>query len=292
MIDSNALAIIIGSHDSNAIAAFSLRSGGCSPAPFDSLNFSSREGDSPENVDRNLETFCKHSEIAPHKLLASNQVHGDTIRIIETASEGPGNADAMITARSGLYLGIKTADCLPILILDSTKKLAAAVHAGWQGTVLRITGKTMEVLKKQFGCDPLNLKAILGPCIGPCCYEVDDRVLDPFRKNIPNGDSFIVEEQQVGRHLHAKGSRPNGVADLVVETDIAAVPLPSTRPVGQSYRVDLAGANRAELISGGIPEENIVSANLCTACYPELFFSHRRDKGETGRHMAVVGFRT
>ena len=117
---------------------------------------------------------------------------------------------------------------------------------------------------KQFFADPGKLVAILGPAIGPCCYEVDDTVLVPFRKHVPDAELFIREENRTG--AAASTGR-------------------------KSYRVDLEGANRRELAIRGIPEGNIHASGLCTCCNPHLFFSYRRDGARSGRHLAVVGFR-
>jgi polyphenol oxidase len=142
-------------------------------------------------------------------------------------------------------------------------KISAAVHAGWRGTVLGITGKVVRFLMDEHGADPETLIASLGPAIGPCCYEVDDAVLVPFRKTIPNADKFI----------HVKEVPCDGSS------------------FRKSYRLDLEAANRAALIAEGISETNIHTAGQCTCCNPSLFFSYRRDGARSGRHIAVVGFR-
>jgi YfiH family protein len=160
---------------------------------------------------------------------------------------------------------VKTADCLPILILDPVRKISAAVHAGWRGTILRITRKTLQILISEFGSNPGDLHVALGPAIGSCCYEVDDRVLIPFRKAIPEADRFI----RVVFKKHGSGRRQTA-----------------------SPRLDLVGANRSELTSLGVPDENITSIDLCTSCHSELFFSYRRDGRPSGRHLAVTGFKS
>ena len=243
-----------------AVMAFSLRTGGQSPAPFDSLNFSVSQGDSPENVRQNLAILAQRIGIDPEKIVTCRQVHGDRIHVVESAPGEILQADAIVTPRADIFPAIKTADCLPILILDPVQKIAAAVHAGWRGTVLRITRKTVQVMGSMFGSDPSKLVIGIGPGIGPCCYEVDDAVLKPFRKDFPDPERFI------SLHNFDRNSK-------------------------KSYHLDLLRANRSELIAMGVPEQNIHSADLCTACHPSLFFSHRRDGVKSGRHIALVGFR-
>jgi polyphenol oxidase len=243
-----------------AVMAFSLRTGGQSPAPFDSLNFSVSHGDSPENVRQNFANLGQRIGIDPEKVVTCRQVHGDRIHVVESARGEILQADAIVTAEPNIFPAIKTADCLPILILDPVRKLAAAVHAGWRGTVLRITRKTVEFMGNTFRSDPSNLVIGIGPGIGPCCYEVDGAVLKPFRKDFPDPERFIS--------VH--NSDPNSK---------------------KSHHLDLLKANRSELIAMGVSEQNIHSADLCTACHPALFFSHRRDGAKSGRHIALVGFR-
>ncbi len=248
----------------NAVMAFSVRTGGRSLPPLDSLNFSAAHGDTRENVQHNLEALAAGLGIDARLVATCRQVHGDAIEIVHAVPDSPPVADAIIATRPGIFPAVKTADCLSILVLDPIRLISAAIHAGWRGTVLRITRKVLDTLIQRFKADPRELKVGLGPAIGPCCYEVDDTVLKPFRQVVPEADRFIT-------------TVPRG---------------PSRNPTGRvSTRLDLVGANRHELSLLGIPDENIFSANLCTACRPDLFFSHRRDSIPSGRHLAITGFR-
>ena len=248
----------------DALMAFSLRNGGCSPPPVRSLNFSVANGDSYSNVERNLKVLTERLGIDPERVITGKQVHGDSLAVLDTVPRKLPQADALIATVPGVFPAIKTADCLPILMLDPVTKVAAAVHAGWRGTVQRITKKVLEALVKEFGVDLRDLVVSLGPAIGPCCYEVDDAVLTPLDEAIPNSDRFVRTESP--RHSPRSGGR-------------------------LSRRLDLTAINVFELISHGVAENHIVSANLCTACHPHLFFSHRRDGDPSGRHLSVVGFR-
>ena len=244
----------------HSVMAFSLRRGGQSPAPFDTLNFSVSQGDSRENVRGNLAILGERIGIDPERIVSCRQVHGDQIHVVEALPGAPLRGDAIVTTIPGIFPAIKTADCVPVLILDPTRKIAAAVHAGWRGTVLRITRKTINLMSKGFGCDPSELVVGIGPGIGSCCYEVDDTVLKPFRRSFQEAERFIS-------------------------------PHNSRRNSKKSYHLDLSAANLSELTAMGVPANNIYAVDLCTACHKDLFFSHRRDGAKSGRHIAVAGFR-
>ncbi|MEJ2717132.1 MAG: peptidoglycan editing factor PgeF [Deltaproteobacteria bacterium] len=279
----------------NAIAVFSLRRGGCSPPPFDSLNFSINEGDTPENVRANLSLLSGHLLLDPARIAFARQVHGSAIEVLESVPRIAPTADALATAVPGLFLAVKTADCLPILLLDPARRVVAAVHAGWNGTRRRIVRNVVRMMKSEFRSDPSDLLVFLGPAIGSCCYEVGETVLVPFRREFPGADSFIVS---LGQRENADPFQRHNPADPIAESSeflrargLEPRPLTATREASKSFRLNLVGANRAELRREGIPENHIFATNLCTACYPDLFFSHRRDHGRTGRHIAIVGFR-
>jgi polyphenol oxidase len=258
-----------------AFMAFSLRGGGVSPRPFDSLNFSAEGGDLAENVEQNLRILAERLGIDPHRIVAPRQVHGDEVVIIDAAPDHPPEADAIITASPGIYPAVKTADCVPLLLIDPVRRISAAVHVGWRGAVLRIARKVLRIMSDKLSCDPEDLIAGLGPAIGSCCYEVDKKVLKPLRENISEAERFI--------HVQV------GPASLPAN-DLGKQPRVSTNS-GKAF-VDLPGVARFELISGGISEQKIHSVGLCASCRPDLFFSHRRDKGSTGRHIAIAGFKS
>jgi copper oxidase (laccase) domain-containing protein len=151
----------------------------------------------------------------------------------------------------------------------------------------------LRLLNDKFKSNPEELIAAVGPAIGKCCYEVDGKVLKPFRENFPESDQFIrstpkpighTDDRHGGRSHH----NPVGPASLPA-TDLGNKPHVSVN--SQRAFLDLSGVARFELISGGIPERNIHSVDLCTSCRSDLFFSHRRDRGKTGRHIAITGFK-
>ncbi len=178
--------------------AFLTRKGGISPPPYHSLNLSISPGDLEEHVQTNKRRVAEAFRLDGNQLILLHQIHQDRILILKDRQDDlSGNLeyDAVITGSRGRFLGIKTADCLPILVVDRKKKTIAAIHAGRQGTGLQVARKTVRVMKAEFGCSPKDLLIALGPCIGPCCYEVDEKVFlrewVPFSKTNGHGKWMI-----------------------------------------------------------------------------------------------------
>ncbi len=210
--------------------------------------------------------------IDSQQIITCHQIHGDGVVIVSDRPHRPPEADAIISTVPSIYPAVKTADCVPILLVDPVHMISAAVHVGWRGAVLRIARKVVQTMNDKFKSNPAELIAAVGPAIGKCCYEVDGKVLKPFCENFPEPERFII---------------PLGPASLPA-TDWGNQPhFPSDRA-----SLDLSAVARFELISGGVPESNIHSVGLCTSCRSDLFFSHRRDRGRTGRHIAVTGFKS
>jgi len=294
--------------------AFSVRSDRQSNDPTDSLNFIKDQNNSGEDVTRNLERLGEQLKIDARRVVTCRQSHGDNIAVLNAPLCGTRSADAIITEKPGIFPAIKTADCLPILMLEPQKGVAAAIHAGWRGTVLRITRKVLLTMKTRFGCEPSDMIVALGPAIGACCYEVDDKVLTPFRRAIPQADRFIDAiaiardsdryvksgSQALNREiplnpLLSKGGRgdlPGNDTDLSIsDTTIDNYNKSRKQTASVSHRLDLTAVNRYELKAEGVPEENIFELGLCTSCNPDLFFSYRRDGVLSGRHISLTGFR-
>ncbi len=183
------------------------------------------------------------------RLLLLRQVHGTTV--VAAPWEGTPEADAALATAPGLLLGIATADCLPVLLVDPTRRAVAAAHAGWRGTAGGIAGRAVEALRAA-GSRPDDLLAALGPVIGPCCYEVGEEVRTAFG---PAGERFF---------------RPG----------------PRGRP-----HLDVRAANARQLEDAGVPPARIHLVEDCTSCRSELYYSYRRDGAGTGRMISFVGFR-
>ncbi len=276
-----------------AFMAFSLRNGGVSPRPFDSLNFSAQEGDSVGNVDQNFRIFAERLGIDSQQIITCHQIHGDGVVIVSDRPNRPPEADAIISAVPTIYPAVKTADCVPLLLFDPVRMISAAVHVGWRGAVLRIARKVLRLLNSRFKSNPGDLIAGLGPAIGKCCYEVDGKVLKPFRENFPEADQFVRSTPKPIHHAddrHGGRSHHNPVGPASLPANDSLAKQPCVHP--ERAFLDLPGVARFELVSGGIPERSIYSVDLCTACRSDLFFSHRKDGGRTGRHIAVTGFKS
>jgi YfiH family protein len=162
--------------------AFLTRRGGVSSSLYESLNLSDSNGDREENVLKNKQRVAEVFDFDPKRLILLNQIHEDKILLArKPLSSLPSllEYDAMVSNSPNTFLGILTADCLPIFIVDRAKKAIAAIHAGRQGSALHITSKVLKKLKGEFGSSPNDLIIALGPCIGPCCYEIDEKVFVP-----------------------------------------------------------------------------------------------------------------
>jgi YfiH family protein len=157
----------------------------------------------------------------------------------------------MITGERGIAIGVETADCVPILLVDPATPAVAAVHAGWRSTVKKIAQKAVGKMQDELGSDPRRIIAAIGPAIGPECYEVDEPVMGPLRQTFPYWNEFA-------------SPRGNG-----------------------RWNLDLPRLNRAELLQAGISQVNIYSFGLCTSCNTGLFYSFRRE-GRTGRMLSAV----
>jgi len=161
---------------------FLTRQGGVGLPPYDSLNLSDENGDRVEHADMNKNLIATAFDFDPNRLILLDQIHQDKILLLKkpiSLLPSPLEYDALITSVPNIFPGILTADCLPIFVVDQKKKVIAAIHSGRQGTALHITTKVLEKMEEEFGCSPKNFLITLGPSIGPCCYEIDERVFLP-----------------------------------------------------------------------------------------------------------------
>ena len=237
--------------------AFCTRQGGASEGPYTGLNMSPAVGDDPQKVGKNWQTLAQAFDIAPNHFFLLQQVHGEGVLVLDRpfAKEAfpvPPVCDAVITDQPNVALCVKTADCVPIFLLDHARRVIANIHAGWQGTVRNIAGKAVATLERHFGSRLQDLIAVIGPAIGPCCYEVDEPVI-------------------------AALGNWRGAVDIC-------------RPSRHRDRrmLDLPRLNQEQLIRAGLTAGQIARIDLCTACREDLFFSHRRDQGKTGRQVHFI----
>lgn len=248
------------------VNGFSTRGGGVSPMPHDALNLAGFNEDTAENILENRSRFLKLFD-GEWSLAGCWQVHGADIRVVKEqgqaqqrpyATGDDDRCDALVSDLSRTLLGVKTADCVPLLMGDARTGAFAAVHAGWRGSLASIALHAIEQLKSNYGVRAENLRVAIGPAAGACCYEVGRDVIDAFKDKFADADDLFT----------------------ATSSDHALI--------------DLYEANRRQLISVGVAAERIHTSPLCTMCRTDLFFSYRREKrlhGKVGRLLAVVGKR-
>lgn len=267
------------------IHGFSTRTGGVSEAyGGQALNLGYTKHDNHAAVDDNRALLLRslgavHADGNAWPLVRLRQIHSDVIHRIDRAPERLLTGDGLVTDAPHLMLAVQTADCLPVLLADVQRKAVGAFHAGWRGTLARIVEKGVGAMRLHFGSEPKDLRAAIGPGIAACCYAVGEEVRDQFHAQFAYaGDLFreVTESEPVRERypLLFMTARPPGHGDS-----------------GRSIYLDLREANRRQLLSAGLRPENISALDFCTACRTDLFFSHRAEKGITGRQMAVVGIK-
>lgn len=237
---------------------------------------------------------------ARFSLVTLEQKHSALVRVIDTRAlrgrrEPDGTAklagDALVSARPGWLLAVQAADCLPILLVDPVRHVVANVHAGWRGTLARIAEKTVGEMRRRFDAAPRRLLAVIGPGIHACCYEVGREVQEAFAAQFVGGEKFFrrLESAPSETHWHPKvrGRPLKPFGQPGRETRAPAGP--ATEPT--RWFLDLVAANRQQLRRAGLGAANITVLDYCTACRTDLFFSHRAERGRTGRQMALIGIR-
>jgi YfiH family protein len=261
---------------------FSTRLGGSSPLGKDArvLNLGFTDWDASEKVEANRAKLIRALGIDKWQLVTLRQIHSDLVHVLDAAAAEALQGDAIVTSTPGLLLAVQTADCVPILLADTRRRIVAAVHAGWRGTLARIVAKTVGHMRMSFGTVPRDVVAALGPSIGLCSYEVGPEVAQAFAAQFANARAWFDGPFDA----LATGEDPNPFKWL------SMVP-PGHDPPPPSVQLDLTAANRWQLEDAGVPAAQIVSSDLCTACRTDLLFSYRRENGRTGRMMSVIGIR-
>ena len=265
---------------------FSTRTGGSSKAyGGGALNLGFTAHDTKAAVESNRRAFISAvsgnaTRKTPGKKLGTlvtlRQIHSDLIHHITGIPREPLAGDGMVTDIPGILLGILTADCVPVILADPKRHAVGVFHAGWRGTAKRIVEKGVGEMHRWFGSEPGDLKAAIGPGIRGCCYEVGPEVQSTFEAQF-SYSSELFRETKDRDEIHEK-------YPLLFLTSRA----PGHSELPKKIFLDLAEANRRQLIAAGVPRKNISDLGLCTHCRQDLFFSHRGEKGVTGRMMAVV----
>jgi hypothetical protein len=293
---------------------FSTRAGGISTVyDYDgtgSLNLAWSEQDDPINVCENRRRFlaeilgsetCDTARSSTRfesydaRLITVRQIHSGLIRIIEaedmaeparlhTADGRPAlRGDGLMTDIRGIVLGIQTADCVPVLVTDVKRRVVAAFHAGWRGTLGRIVERGIGTMRLRYGSRPQDLVAAIGPAIGPCCYAVSEELRFDFESQFAYA-SKLFSEVSDSDPIHEK-------YPLLFLTARA----PGHSNIGPQIHLNLWEANRRQLLDAGVPTKQITVVGECTACTGvgsasgRKYFSHRAENGFTGRMLAAIG---
>lgn len=232
---------------------FTTRLGGVSEEDhLRSMNLGTSRGDKESNVAENVRIVCEALSFTEENLSRTNQIHENKVAILTEPVEVSQGCDALATDKKGIPLLSTSADCVPVLLYDKKKKVCASIHSGWKGTVKKICREAVFALCENYGSDPSDIIAAIGPSIGKCCFQVKKDVLDAFFESFSDV-SFIKEE---GDGIH--------------------------------YRADLWEAVKITLVEAGIRKENISLAGECTCCNNNMYFSSRAQKGKFGSLAAII----
>ncbi len=253
-----------------------------------SLNLGFTEQDSRASVDRNRKKFLNEvgafSKGREWPLVTVRQIHSDLIHCISANPKKINQksalaGDGLITQMPGILLGILTADCLPVILVDAKRRAVGVFHAGWRGTLKRIVEKGVGEMHRWFGTLAGDIRAAIGPGVHGCCYAVGPEVRTRFESQFEYGSKLFreVEESDPVREKYP----------LLFLTARA----PGHSELPKTIFLDLVEANRRQLLAVGVTAKNISTSPLCTSCRTDLLFSYRAEKGVTGRMMAVAGIR-
>lgn len=230
------------------------RLGGGSAPPFATLNTGHTVGDDPAAVAENHRRICDAMGVNVAFVASGYQVHGTGVALIGPQDCGRVRpcTDILLTRQSGIPLVQRFADCTPLVLYDPVRRVLGLAHAGWRGTVQGVAIEAVRAMTRAFGSRPADIVAGVGPSIGPCCYEIGSQVAARVRDAFRQGTRWLLAQANGAIHL------------------------------------DLWSANCQQLQTAGVVQVEV--AGLCTACHTKEFFSHRAERGRTGRFgvMAVL----
>ena len=244
---------------------FSTRIGGVSEGVCSSMNLSFARGDKEEAVRENFRRSAAALDVKVENMVFSKQTHTTNVRVVTEEDRGKGTVkpldydqvDGLVTNIPGLCLATFYADCVPLFFVDPVQKAIGLSHSGWRGTVGKIGKITVETMRKEYGTDPADVLAAVGPSICQECYEVSEDVIEQFRINY---------EQKYWEELFYK--KENG-----------------------KFQLNLWKANEIVFGEAGIKAEHIAVTNVCTCCNPDVLFSHRASHGKRGNLGAFMAIR-
>lgn len=239
---------------------FTTRLGGVSEGPYTSLNLGLGSDDTRKNIQQNYEILSSALSLDLDKIVRGYQTHTINIRTVSEENKGKlwaerpefMDVDGLITDQIDIALMTFHADCIPIYYYDPIKKAIGMAHAGWRGTLANMAGAMTKRMVQEFGSDPADLVAVVGPSLGQCCFEVDPDVAEEFLSANSSYEEYVGEKWK------------------------------------EKYHIDLWGITKFQLQESGLVPENIEISGLCTKCHQDLFFSHRGQKGESGRMVGMI----
>lgn len=238
---------------------FSTKLGGVSKGDCATMNISTTRGDDPEAVNENRRRLAAAIGVEERKMVYTNQTHTTNVAVVDETNYGKTmpETDGMITNVPGLCLVTFYADCVPLYFVDPVKRVIGLSHSGWRGTVHKMAIATVRTMRETFGCDPADIRSVVGPSICQECYEVSEDVIDEFRANYKktDWDSLFYRKE-------------NG-----------------------KYQLDLWRANEINLLDAGVKAAHMAVTNVCTCCNHELLFSHRYTKGKRGNLSAFLALK-
>lgn len=247
----------------DVVAGFTTKQGGFSEPPFATFNLGLHVGDAEPFVERNRQKLAELLQFPLESWVCCEQTHDSHIEKVTTCDAGKGtrhlntaiaDTDGLYTNETGILLALCFADCVPLYFIAPKHGMIGIAHAGWKGTVKNIAGEMVRLWHERERIPLEDIVVAIGPSIGSCCYIVDDRVIDAAEKVLGAKEALPYREISVGQ-----------------------------------YALDLKELNRLLLIKEGVREQHIKVSNYCTSCAANVFFSHRRDNGRTGRMMAFIG---
>ncbi len=267
---------------------FTTRLGGVSSGPLASMNLGFSRGDDPECVLENYRRIGRVLGVSPEKMVLSHQTHTTRIRRVEAQDAGMGivrpsddsDIDGLVTDVPGIALVTSYADCVPLYFVDPVRRVIGLAHSGWRGTVERMGAHMVERLNREFGCEPGDLLAAIGPSICQDCYEVSEDVAERFLEEF--GED-AAEGGVLQRAVDESGYRGGTSGKYRRLTEPGAAP--------GKYQLDLWRANLFVLLGAGIKREHIAVTDVCTCHNPQYLFSHRASHGKRGNLCAFLMLR-
>ncbi|WP_018753228.1 peptidoglycan editing factor PgeF [Paenibacillus sanguinis] len=250
---------------------FTGKSGGVGEVPYNQLNLAYHVGDNPVHVLENRRLLAEALGFAPEAWTCGEQVHGTNIAVVRSGDAGRGylsrqdafqQTDGLLTDVPGVLLTSFYADCVPLYFADPVQRVVGLAHAGWKGTVAGMASAMVSRMEQEFGSRPADIRVALGPSIGECCYEVDEKVMAQARLALPPEEDGITESEWCSPSVHEGKTMLN-----------------------------LKEMNRIIMIKAGILPTHIECTTWCTSCHPEIFFSYRKQNGVTGRMASWIGMK-